>query len=341
MAKEKATVLSFEKKLVVSDGIMTGTTWDKRYEEETPVKIKEKTVKGTNSARQKETILNDPMKLNAKITTANIQTIDSAYLQPTEDTLKVNFTLKVLSGVQYPSACNNKTRYKEIVDMCNKYINKESFKELAKRYALNIANGRYLWKNRVGAEKIEVKVSVGGEIGKEGKKEWTFNAYKYSLKGFDTVDKGVEELAQIINDTLCGIRDFVIINVTASALIGKGQEVYPSEELIPDRKKDSKTGQKSKILYEENGYAALHSQKIGNAIRTIDTWYPEYKEVGMPIAVEPYGTVASLAQAYRGGNGKDFYKLFDTWSRGKELDTKEDEDYVMAVLIRGGVFGEE
>lgn len=342
MAKEKATVLSFEKKLVVSDGIMTGTTWDKRYETETPVKIKEKTVKGTNSARQKEAVLNDPMKLNAKITTANIQTIDSAYLEPEQDTLKVKFTLKVLSGVQYPIACNNKTRYKEIVDMCNKYINsKDAFKELAKRYALNIANGRYLWKNRVGAEKIEIKVSVGGKIGEENKKKWVFNAYKYSLKNFDNIDKDINELTELINDTLSGIRNFVILNIEASALVGPGQEVYPSEELIADRKKDSKNGQKSKILYSENGCAALHSQKIGNAIRTIDTWYPDYKETGMPIAIEPYGTVASMAQAYRGGNNKNFYKLFDTWSRGGVLDDKNDENYVMAILIRGGVFGDE
>lgn len=41
----------------------------------------------------------------------------------------------------------------------------------------------------------------------------------------------------------------------------------------------------------------MHSQKVGNAIRTIDTWYAE--EVAFPIAAEPYGAVTTLGTAFR------------------------------------------
>ena len=37
------------------------------------------------------------------------------------------------------------------------------------------------------------------------------------------------------------------------------------------------------------GQAALRDQKIGNALRTIDTWYPAYEERRVPLPVEPNG----------------------------------------------------
>ena len=36
----------------------------------------------------------------------------------------------------------------------------------------------------------------------------------------------------------------------------------------------------------------------------------------------------------------DFYTLFDKYVMGEELDNLEQEHYVMAVLVRGGVFGQ-
>ncbi|WP_181443708.1 type I-F CRISPR-associated protein Cas7f/Csy3, partial [Legionella pneumophila] len=90
--------------------------------------------------------------------------------------------------------------------------------------------------------------------------------------------------------------------------------------------------------------AAMHSQKIGNALRTIDTWYPEFSDPvssAGPIAIEPYGAVTNLGKAFRTPADKqDFYTFFDTWARGGELSRVEDEHYMMAVLVRGGVFGE-
>jgi len=87
----------------------------------------------------------------------------------------------------------------------------------------------------------------------------------------------------------------------------------------------------------------MHSQKIGNALRSIDTWYPAYgneEESAGAIAIEPYGAVTNLGKAYRTPKDKqDFYTHFDAWARGGELSTN-DQHYVMAVLVRGGVFGE-
>ena len=325
-----ASVLAFEKRMVPSDGYMYETRWDVRQEEKTPIRLAEKSVRGTISNRLKNAVKNDPAKLNAEVEKANLQTVDSASLSMECDTLKLCFTLKFLP-VQHPSACNNEEHYQKINSMIQAYKDRYGFTELAKRYAFNIANGRFLWRNRVGAERIEIIVTA-----KELEAQWVFNAYDYSLRDFDDEDTNVLALASCIANALCGTKPYLFLEVEANVLLGRGQEGYPSEELVLDKK-----GKKSKILYAVNDTAAMHSQKLGNALRTIDTWYPEYDDVLRPIAIEPYGAVTNLGKAYRTGTSKkDFYTLFDKYSVGEALECEEDEHYVMAVLVRGGVFGQ-
>ena len=76
--------------------------------------------------------------------------------------------------------------------------------------------------------------------------------------------------------------------------------------------------------------------------RTIDTWYPadEGEEIG-PIAVEPYGSVTNQGKAYRQPKVKaDFYSLLDAWVLKDKAPETGDQHFVIATLIRGGVFGE-
>lgn len=325
-----ATVLAFEKKLVPSDGYLYGTTWEKRHQEATPLKLIEKSVRGTISNRLKDAVKNDPLKLNAEVEKPNLQKVDVCALGEHQDTLKLHFTLKVLGGVEKPSACNNEAFNQAYATAAKQYIEQEGFTELAKRYAINIANGRYLWRNRVGAEKIEVVVNSGNDT-------WTFDARSLNLKDFDSTNADVLALTEKIAQALSGKLPYLLLNINAYALVGTAQEVYPSEELVLDKGK----GDKSKILYHVNDVAAMHSQKVGNALRTIDTWYPEYAEAGFPIAIEPYGAVTNLGKAYRTPKEKvDFYTLFDRFAVGEKLASKDEEHYVMAILVRGGVFGQ-
>lgn len=328
--KAVASVLAFEKKLVPSDGYFYGTSWDNRAEQ-TALKLIEKSVRGTVSHRLKKTTDQDLLKLNMDIANPNPQKVDACSLGESQDTLKVSFSLKVLGGVEKPSACNNETFFKSYEAVAKDYIQQYGFTELAKRYALNIANGRFLWRNRVGAEKVEVVVTANDQP------SITFDAFEYSLHDFDTVDSKVQALADQIAAALKGELPYLLLKVEAYALVGKAQEVYPSEELVLDKGK----GDKSKILYQVNDVAAMHSQKVGNALRTIDTWYPEFEDKQMAIAIEPYGAVTNLGKAYRTPKEKkDFFTLFDKYALGEKLENAEQEHYVMAVLVRGGVFGQ-
>lgn len=343
MAKNEkmASVLAFEKKLVPSDGFMYGTTWDQRNDKKScsPLALQEKSVRGTISNRLKAAIKNDPLKLNAEVEKPNLQRVDSCALGTDQDTLKLHFTLKVLSGVQKPSACNNQVFNEAYTKAANGYIESEGFTELAKRYATNIANGRFLWRNRVGAEKVETQVSVlnGSD---DNQKTWVFDATQFKLRDFEQSIPELEDLSTTIAESLSGKADFVLLEVNAFALIGKAQDVYPSEELVLD--KNNSKDKKSKILYHINNIAGMHSQKIGNALRTIDTWYPDFTEANIgPIALEPYGAVTNLGKAFRNPKAKsDFFTLFDKFAMGETLDNIEDQHYVMGVLVRGGVFGE-
>jgi len=332
-----ASVLAFERKLDPSDAVFHAGHWEDRAQSHAwlPVTIKPKSVRGTISNRLKAKE-QDPAKLDAAIENPNLQTVDVAALPSEADTLKVQFTLRVLGGAGTPSACNSAAYQAKLLATVQGYVQQHGFGELARRYAANLANGRFLWRNRVGAEQVEVTVEQmqNGQAAKT----WSFDALALNIRAVGAINtkaEETEELGQAIAAGLAGTAH-VLLRVTAFVRQGAGQEVFPSQELILDKG----SAGKSKTLYHVNGVAAIHSQKIGNAIRTIDTWYEGAEELG-PIAVEPYGSVTTQGKAYRQPKQKlDFYTLLDNWLLKDQAPSVEQQHFVMAVLIRGGVFGD-
>ncbi len=343
------SVLSFEKKLVLSDGFMYGTNWDSEKKGE-PLKISEKSVKGTISNRTTKAELN-----KYDIESANLQKVDHCSLGEGKNTLMLHFTLKVLGGLDNPSTCNDSDFEKNYRKKISASEVSNAIDELAKRYVINIANGRFLWRNRVGAEKIKIFVKQLSED-KKIEKDWTFyNAFEVGLgqDSFDYTDEQTQEISKRVADVLKSKYEenkSLILEVNAYCKIGLAQDVYPSEELIFGK---TKRGEKNKTFYHTKKFvddsketiriAGMHSQKIGNAIRTIDTWYPTNDKASTkPISIESYGSVTNKGTAYREKKTKkDFYSLFDKWSVSDEnyKAEKEDLQYIIAMLIRGGVFG--
>jgi len=326
-----ASVLAFERNLDISDAFFAQRDSQNEDSKTQAVTIKEKSVRGTISNRLKNPEKMDPAKLDAEIEKANLQRVDSASLDENCDTLIVTWSCKVLPFTGKPSVCNDQNYQKQLVDTVKGYLDTQGVSELARRYAINIANARWLWRNRVGAERIAVDVSCDVNNTKHA---FRFDAKSISLHGFDNDATQTDDIAQLANLIEQGLNDeaFVILYVKASAIMGYGQEVYPSQELVLDTGKT-----KSKELYQINGKAGMHSQKVSNAIRTIDTWYPNAE---FPIAIEPYGAVTTLGTAFRQPKAKmDFYTLFDNWVLKGDAPDVEQQHYVMGVLIRGGVFG--
>lgn len=338
----KTSVLAFERKLDPSDALFFAGNWGDRANADAwqPVTVREKSVRGTISNRLK-TKDQDPAKLDAKIENPNLQTVDVATLPIDADTLKVGFTLRVLGGTGAPSACNNADYKAKLQATVQEYVQANGFLELARRYAINLANARFLWRNRIGAEQVEVQVAqlVDGVPAQK----WTFNALSLSLREFTAPPSATSSLTALAHLISEGLRDqrHVLLSVIAYARVGAGQEVFPSQELILAKGQSKKSqSKKSKTLYSVGGVAGMHSQKLGNAIRTIDTWHAEVDELG-PIAVEPYGSVTTLGKACRQPKTKlDFYSLLDNWLIKDVEPELTQQHFVIATLIRGGVFGD-
>ena len=325
---QTASVLAFDRKLANSDATMHSCLWSSK-EDRQAILVREKAVRGTISNRQKNAVMADPAKLDQEIQKPNLQTVDTSALPFEHDTLAVHFTLRILGNLQ-PSACNDPDYRKALMAKVKGYAEVSRYEELAYLYAENIANGRFLWRNRVGAEAVEVQVKVGDQ-------KWVFDALDFSLRSLGQKNVQLSELAELIRKGLCTDQT-VFMSITAYVKLGNGQEVFPSQELLLDSDK-----KKSKVLYSlsnqsgDDRRAAMHSQKIGNALRTIDIWHPEFEQVG-PIAAETFGAVTSNGKAYR-NNKTDFYTLLDNWVLKDQAPPLEQQHYVMAVLLRGGVFG--
>ena len=310
------SVLAFEGKITCSDALLFSAK-ENDIENKEPVLIKEKTVRGTFASKN--------IKQEANLLQANPQKIDCA--NATNDLLIAKYSVKFLKFDGIPNACNDKEFLTKISSFVEDYKKEITLQELAKRYAINIANARSLFRNRASAKDVKVLVEYNDE-------QLSFDALEVGLTNFDYKSENLTKLTNIIFNGLEG-NEFTNIKVTVILNIGAGQPVYPSEEMILDSAKT-----KSKILYQINQQAAIHSQKIGNGIRTIDTFYSDEFEP-TPIPVEPYGCVTSYAKVYREPKSKrDFYTYMNKINSLKIAELSETEKhYIISVLIRGGVFG--
>ena len=324
-------VIAFDRKLEPSDALMFSGDWENIDNKKTwqAIELFERHNRAVKSNFKQE-ILEDEAELQKQIAEANLAWGDDAALSHEHDTLKLSFTLRVVSGLNRPSVCNDVDFEKAYSERVGDYV-QSNIEKLANRYAYNIANGRFLWRNRVGAQEIKIVVNHASLS-----ESLIFDAYDHPLKNTSSENKMVTELARLI--TLGLVSDkATLLTIDAYTKLGQGQRVWPSQEMILNSVK----GEKSRHLFSLNGIAAMHCEKIGNALRTIDDWYPKFTETQSPIAIEAYGSVTQRGVAYR-STRNDFKSLLLKWLNSENDDAIEENDkqFVVAMLIRGGVFGE-
>lgn len=325
------SMLAYERKLEVSDALMMSGDWDqwKQLEKENEKKTEDKqeqyqwqkieVTKRRNRSTQSAYGISDDKKAQPNPVSSDS---DDANLPYNKDTLKVSFTLRVVGNLGVPFGCNDPVFEKVIKEKITEF-KEQGLKELALRYAQNIVSGRFLWRNRVAAETVTVFVKLSN-----AKEPIEFDGYDYPLNDFSSKrdDKNLAQVADTIFHGLNSKDDFISLEVDAYVRLGKGQHVFPSQEM--------NMNEKSKVLFKLGNCAALHSVKVGNAIRTIDDWYDNAES---PIAVEPFGSVTQRGVAYRPSKN-DLYTLMQNWVNDKDIDEGQ-RCFVLANLIRGGVFG--
>lgn len=220
--------------------------------------------------------------------------------------------------------------------------------EVANRYARNIANGRWLWRNRQYAQTVSVTVQCGDDI-------MTFDALKTPLNRFDNYTANELKLGGYIASCLAGHAQH---KLTVGAILNFGEgmngsmEVYPSQNYLGgDKPKgfarslyavgesfltpatDLMALQSSRIV----GQAALRDTKVANALRTMDTWYPDFENHGLPISVEPCGANLDAQKMFRGNKESSF--TFMRQLNATDVNSGEGM-FMIAALIRGGVYSE-
>lgn len=322
------SVLAFDRKLEPSDALMHSGNWGNFNNDDQwkAIKLFDRRNRAVKSNFKQE-VLDNEVELQKQIAEANLAWGDDAALAHDNDTLKVSFSLRIVGGLDQPSVCNKvefERRFREKVAVYSNY----NLEVLAKRYAYNIANGRFLWRNRVGAQDIKIIVkhpSLSSAL--------EFNAYDFPLKATTSDDALVVKLAQLIRAGLAG-NENMLLTISAYVKLGEGQRVWPSQEMVLNSPK----GEKSRHLFNLNGKAAMHCEKIGNALRTIDDWFPD---ATAPIAIEAYGSVTQRGVAYRSSKN-DFKTLLLKWLNAEDVTTisNDEQHFVAAMVIRGGVFGE-
>lgn len=321
---------SFERKLDPSDATFSAGRWEQREHRSSwhPIHVDQREVRHTQFSSSADQRV--PTKLHSSIDRWTL--IDTASLPDHADTLKISFTLRVAGNLGSPVSCTHRfyrDRLKAIVDSYNARF---GFHELALRYVNNLVNARFTRRNRLSADAMEVHIR---RLDKDSMDPVVFDAFAYSLHQF-TRDEAVDTVAAHISTTIAS-RDYASFEVSAYARIGANREVFPSQELILD--KGDWRSRKNRTAHAVRGTAGVHAAKIGNAIRTIDTWYSN-DDNAYPIPVEPYGRIGQHeGPSLPHKRDLDLQSLLETWLLGDDELEVEQQHYVMANLIRGGIFG--
>lgn len=306
-----------------------------------PVEVKRTKGRGT-MANYKEVKQADNAEMIGR---PNPQEYDVAILPPGTEYFEMGFALSVSPCAMKPYNCNDVTVSNALKDLATAYAQKGGMRFLAKRYLSNILSGGWLWRN---AQQFETgTISVSYKV--EGEKK-IFTS-KLTAKGAD-VD-APEDLVNVLEEALSGGIRVAVLQVSAKLDAFAGLEVYPSQEFKLDAEKDKDVSRIFCSVEVAPGVnqASMHPQKIGNALRRIDTWYtPLAGFTPESLPVEPLGVDASNQVAHRASNKEDFYTLIenrydallaaiDSAPSAEAIDG--DVHYVIGVLVRGGVFSGE
>lgn len=351
--KKLPAVMALSRSFVVSDAVLTYGAKDVDGKEvEKPVYVLRHGIRGTQNVNEQKT--DDATNADSERKVSNIQEIESAKTGSDMLDLRIAFNFKTLPLSHRIDSCTGHTKKASIeaekmrdmlTDFIARALNSDGLQEVCLRIARNILNARWTWRNRTISSRIKVLVFEGD------KALATVNdALKIPMHTFDTYSAEEHLIANLLAEDLRGENKHVL-NIKAVMDLGitGSTEVFCSQNFEPKRK-NAKKEELSKVLYkiplmtkalssmgEIVGQAAYRDAKVWNALRTFDTWYDDYAEVGIPIAVEPVGASLSDMNFHRTNQSS----MFDMLKRLHQISPDSPEGmYCIASIMRGGVFSE-
>lgn len=354
----ETNMLAYARSVQITEGVFHGLRATSGEHHRVPIQVLEKGVRGqTSDAKGKNAGKSNP------------QVVEFAAVPQGCDGMELSFSARILPYAMKPHACDDFDVARDYQDLATAYAERGGFQRLAELYAWNVANGRFAWRNRWQTDAAEVRVAFEG-------RELVFNPLHESFRDLDTPadsesmtsatsQGGREDIDAFVDrfsGALSGRSDPFTFVVVWAAKMDAGQEVFPSQEYV--REENGSKNAISRVYAKLPAFdgkeaiqqASMHSQKIGAALRHIDIWHGD-SSYGA-IAVNPYGGVQETAHVLRDPKSKrSFYDLrrnadalfaalngeatdlLTQQKNGPESAIAGDVHFVMANLVRGGVFG--
>jgi len=323
--KELPTV-AFNKRTVVSDALFYNLHEDGHL---SPVKVLRHKINATKTDGD---------------SVGNVQTTDTAKTEPDAKGLRIAFSIRflpmALEGMLKSCFGKNEDVMRQLLEQftTNARSSSAGLEDIANRYARNILNGRWLWRNRALSNQITINV-----FNEDKKLLAATNAKNVSLHHFNDFSEQEKALGQYIISSLNGNASETY-HVEADILFGftGSVEVYPTQNMLTEKVSGS-----AKSLYRLGpsgppqkditymGQAAFRDTKINNALRTFDTWYNDFPKRNRPIPVEFTGANLEHRVFFR----SDSTSAFNLLKNIGTIDPNSDEGkFLQACFIRGGVF---
>ena len=305
-----------------------------------PIEVREEPVRGLNATYKTD---------EEQKSQAVLQVLETTDLPPGKNVLIMKGRVFVNNSAREPFACQERSFYAAHAKVFEEVKASSGFAELGKRYALRIACGSLAWRNLTEAESVRVLVTAGNN-------RWIFdnvvldaeNPFDLSAESYSSHKDSLSSLGTVIAEALSEEGKSVNLLISVELTMAPGARVYPSQEWSSeDQKRVSKgrwpggegvTRTLAKRRLPSGSYqAVINDRKVGNALRVIDTWYPD-AVASSPIAVEVFGSSSHTGLVHRPNDKSSFFGILQKVVNEDAL-TPEEQLYYIALCIRGGVLG--
>jgi CRISPR-associated protein Csy3 len=278
-------------------------------------------------------------KTDQELTEGNLHYVESAFLPIGFDSLKIDFSFKVLNNAMEAASSSSADVRTLLSDFTTAYVSAGGASEIAIEYVKALVRGDFLWRNKKIMENISISVSVNGanyvfNFPSDGSHEALYSKYENEIK----------EIADVFAVALTTPYKVATVRVSAIGLIGDGQQVFPSQE-FSEKAKDKPSRILAKRKVGGKQAAVFTAEKVGNALRTVDIWYQP--DATYPLPVEPFGIDRSQSVAQRSKLKNSLFTLLQEKLIPLTNDLKEgkpvtgDAHFIFACFIRGGLFNGE
>ena len=343
----KPKMLAFTRSLETTEAIMFGSS-SKNASLRVPIEVTETGQRGQSSHEA----LNRDKAGASKAGKSNPQMVEIARMPTDTDLLVIEAGLRIMPNSAQPCATDSPSAFDAYGELASLYGAAGGFEVLAARYLENIANGRFAWRNRSLSNSASVSVSFDDTVlifnpfALDSDEILGLNAVKSALTAGSSAD-----VDALVAHIARGLRDAPVdLTFIWTGAVLPNSEVYPSQEYKYSADKGEKGAPsrrlasiRSRINGEIIRQAAMHSQKIGAALRAIDDWHNN--EFYGAIPVNAYGGVqeAGIALRHRNKAAPSLYDLTGKpalFLEGLEKgEMTNNVHFLMASLIRGGVYG--